>query len=303
MNERVKNIAQEPESNSARQVYRVEGYLAQLNSLLIIRHLNLLLIAAQKHRGATLASLDGGIDFAAKVPVLQQQIASYLSILERLNIQGGELISPADLAEIHREWEGLVCHLDESPVIASFELHSHFMDKLIKLIWRLAMRCQLFARKASSEHWQETDDYNERDHRALVQITMKLLPELIETIAKIRGLATHAAVCGVCDKPHQVRFSYLFQQLNSQNEALRKFSMSLKRDTLTGMPVLSQILLNDHKLGQLQHMVTHQIVVIDKIDLQGHVVFDFATDIIDIYHRVINDGVGRMQSYIEKRIN
>ncbi len=280
-------------------------YTHQVNSLTLIRYLNLLVITCQKYRGAGIALLGGDITFENGVHALQRQIHWSLKNIRVLNQQYGSIIQDNEWFEIESHWEALTQNWRSDTVITCFEMHSHFIEMLHKLMWSICVNAYYFSmipkldgaeiapsslKKVLSGH---------KDHQVLVQITMRLMPEMIETIARIRGIATHAVVCGVCDHEHKLRLSYLIQKLNAQKEQLAVVPKSLQHGTLTRLPSLAHLLLYEHKLDQLQQTLRNDVMCEGEINLVSQQLFEFATSIIDVYYNVIEDGMLYFQQNLE----
>jgi len=308
----VKSEGKKLEQISAEEVKRapadngglVGGYLAQLNILTLVRHLSLLLIEAQKHRGASMAVLEGNEHFSEKVLAVQGSIAHLIELISLLDRQSGGLVAD-EWDMISRDWQELIQHWREDTVLANFEFHSHFIERIINLIWTLVQQAHYFstpARATLEQGTKETDPvlcYSERNHYVLVKIALKLMPEMLENIAKLRGLATHACVRGSCDLDAQARFNHLQQMLNLNKETLRRESSQLQHEALRAIPSLPSILLHEHKLVKLQRLINDEIVIADRISIESLDMFDFATEIIAIYSQIIRDAVVAFQKRIE----
>lgn len=281
----------------------VPNYLAQLNSLIIIRHLSHLLIETQKHRGASMAVLEGNEGFGDKVLEEQEVVARLIEVISSLDEQSSGLLTVESWAAVRRDWLELTEHWRDDTVIANFEFHSHFIERVIALIWDLVKQATYFATPGiRNSHSNETDPalcYSERNHHVLIKIAFHLMPGMLENVAKLRGLATHACVRGSCDLDTQSRFNHLQQMLNLNKETLRKESSALQHEALRAIPSLPSILLHEHKLVKLQSLINDEIVISDHISMESLDMFDFATEIIAIYSQIIRDAVIAFQRRIE----
>ena len=90
--------------------------------------------------------------------------------------------------------------------------------------------------------------------------------------------------------------------MNHQKENLIKALRPLQHYMLNGMPALVDTLLHEHKLNQLLNMVSQEIIGRNEIDLESHDVFNFVTDIIEIYYAVIKQGIVLIQNNSERAI-
>ena len=270
----------------------VVNYLNQLNTLILTRHVILLMIEVQKHRGASMAVLAGNREFAARVSQSQRIIHRYLEIIQQLNQQAGMLISEDRWQSINHDWQALIEHWQTDPVMTNFEFHNHFIDSMVKLIWEQVCNAHLVAAAKPSEGTS----------RMLLTITLKLMPELLENIARVRGLATHVCSLGRSDAEFDSRFISLLHALNINKEKMRTISKTLQHNTLRAVPSLPEILLHDHKLDQLQQTVGSKIIGVDGIELSGKELFRFASEVIESYAQVIHDGITYFRSRAERQL-
>lgn len=273
----------------------VANYLQQLNTLILARHLTLLMIEAQKHRGASMAVLAGNREFMPRVKQSQQVIQRYLSVIDQLNRNGGELIEEDKWQSVKHDWLALIDHWQTDPVMTNFEFHNHFIDNMVRLIWELVGSARL------SQAGESAGAGSEGMSGMVLNITLKLMPELLENIARVRGLATHVCSLGHSDVEFDSRFVTLIHSLNMNKEKMRIVSKALQHDTLCAVPSLPEILLHDHKLDQLQQTVSTKITGAGVIELNSKELFDFASDIIDAYSQVIHDGITFFRRRIEHR--
>ena len=282
-------------------------YVNQLNSLIIIRHLNPLVIGAQKHRGASLALLEGDESYETQVDALQREISTRLEALGHLNEIYNFIIPEKKWNEVSQEWGALTAQWREDGVVTNFEFHCHFIERLMRLMWKVVLDTNyFFSSKLIKEGSINTlaisgdePSFNNIDHHFIVQLIAKDVPRLIETIAKIRGLATHAAVMKSCDQNHQTRLIHLLQTFSYQKEKIRGIPRSLKKETLQSLPTLMETLLHEHKLSQLLQTINNEIITSSDVTIDSHVIFDLATEIIDVYSAVIDQGLVLIQKNID----
>ncbi len=271
----------------------IAEYLQHLNSLMLVRHVALLMLEMQKHRGASMAVLAGNQAFVSRVDQSQSVIHRYIEIIQQLNQQTGQLISRDKWNSIKHDWQALIAHWQNDPVIANFEFHNHLIDRMVKLIWEL-----------SSHYRYSSDDLAvEETPQIVLTITLKLMPELLENIARARGLATHVCSLGTSNAEFDSRFVSLLHDLNMNKEKMRVISRTLQRDTLRAVPSLPEILLHDHKLDHLKQMVSTKIIGATDITLKSDELFDFASDVINTYSQVIHDGISFFRSRIEQQLH
>jgi len=226
-----------------------------------------------------------------RVKQSQKVIWRYLAVIEQLNQNSGGLISDEKLQSINHDWQVLIEHWQTDPVMTNFEFHNHFIDSMVKLVWEQVGSARLV-------QGSKADGVS----RMVLNITLKLMPELLENIARLRGLATHVCSLGHSDVDFDGRFISLISALNMNKEKMRIVCKALQHDTLRAVPSLPEILLHDHKLDQLQQTVSSTIVGSGSIELNSKDLFDFASDIIDTYSQVIHDGITFFRRKIEREL-
>jgi len=280
-------------------------YLQQLNLLTVIRHLSMLLMEAQKHRGTSMAVLEGDLLFEPQVLHEQSIIQRLIEVINHLNRNYCPTVLADKWQNIEQGWQSLILNWRNDTVIANFEFHSHIIESMVKLIWELAGEADYFSSVPDNNSITGRGDaestlfYSERNHEHLIQVSLKLMPEMLENIAKLRGLATHASVRGYCDGVTQSHFSYLLQSLNLNKEKLRMVTRSLQPDALRAVPSLPSILLYEHRLDQLQLLIQNKIMNNEEISVKGAYIFNFATEIIDVYSQIIRDAISAFQHRLE----
>lgn len=263
----------------------VAEYLQQLNTLMLVRHVTLLMIEVQKHRGASMVVLAGNQEFANRVEHSQRVILSYIEIIQQLNLQAGEPIAREKWQSVTHDWQALIAHWQHDPVMANFEFHNHLIDLMVKLIWELISQCH-FSGNARSESTE-----GEGMSQVLLTITLKLMPGLLENMARVRGLAAHVCSLGASSPEFDSRFVALLHDLSMTKEKMRAISRGLQHDTLRAVPSLPEILLHDHKLDHLKQIVSTRIIAATHITVESEELFDFASDVINTYAQVIHDGI------------
>ena len=280
----------------------VEQYVAQVNTLTLIRHLNLLIISGQKHRGAMLALLGGDASFEPKLLELNNQIAKRIDVISVLNSQYFNIISPTDLRALEGDWRLLEKSDCGGSIESCYELHNAFIESLLGLMWRMVSMIYLnhpsgSMARASSE--PSSALFFDKDQQTLLKITVRLMPELIETMAKLRGIATFVAVIGVCEDENQKRLAYLLQVLSNRKDQLADLSKSLGHTTLSALPAFAELFLHEHKLDQLQRVVRQEFMSNSEIKTGSQEIFDFVTSIVEVYYKAVEAGIDYFQHKIE----
>ena len=280
----------------------VARYLHYLRTLTIVRHLVPVIIASQQHRGANLAYLEGDQSYKEKVAELQNQIDYRLTTLQLINQELSKPVLKPEVIQLLQEWHN-VKSWSNGPALENFNLHSHFVEQLMQLVWRVTERSNYFFMDpalpgSTSGQFPEHELSN---GGLLIRFILNETPQLIELIAKIRGIATHASVLGVCDADHASMLGYLLTQLNQKKERFRDLSKQLQQYAIRDLPQLMDIQMQDSKIVQLAQIVKDQIIQSDRIQLGSQDIFTMATSIINSQTEVVYQGLDYIQNRMHRQ--
>lgn len=285
---------------SAPEIETVTRYLHQLRSITIIRHLFPVIVTSQQHRGAKLALLEGDEFFRERVGDLQQEIQHRLLALNVLN---REMMLPVDapsLEALLHEWD-IVKSWSGGPSLENYNLHSHFIEQQMKLLWQIAESTRCFIAVSGNESMAAaslatTDDL-------LIRFILHETPELIELIARIRGLASYALALGRCDEEQQAKLEYMLTLLNQKKEKFRVLSRQLQKYVLHDVPALIELQIQDVRIIQLVQMVNKTILASDEIHGEDHSIFSLATNIIDSQTEIVKQGLDYIQTKVHQQFD
>ena len=123
---------------------------------------------------------------------------------------------------------------------------------------------------------------------------------MMEQIARIRGLATYAAAKGECDYHHDRKLRYVISLARAQHEKLRHQAERL--EGILGGAISSLLLIKTYelKLMFLLTMVEQDILSGRTITASSHQVFKLASEIIDVYIKVVDDGLALLSRWHEE---
>ncbi len=274
----------------------VAQYLHELRSITLIRLLVPLFIASQQHRGASIALFEGNSAFKDRVDALQNEIRNRFITLETINKEFSETLTISETRQLRHEWE-TIRDWYGGTALENFRLHSHFTEQLMKLIWTLTERASRFnARYDQMDNSEDNTDL-------LIWFLLHETPELIELIAKIRGLATHATALGYCDEEHSSWLRYLLVQLNQKKEVFREHLSALQNYALKDVPAIIHLHIEDIKIVQLVQQVNENVLNQSTIKITGSDLFDMATAIIDSYSDVFEQGLSFVRSRINRQLD
>jgi len=288
----------------------VAKYIYHLRSITIIRQIIPLMIASQLHRGAQLALMEGGKYFEEKVKILQAEIDSRFTTLLLLNKELSTPLQEQQIKLLLQEWDTLQ-DWNGGPVLENFNLHSHFIEQLMRLIWSVSEKSNYFLVKLS----RDTKSNSHKNHNSndsisasaddglLSKFVLQEIPELIELLARIRGLATHSSVIKQCDAEHKTWLEFLLKQLKQKNEKFRVLIRSLQIYALRDLPALIDIEIQDVGIVQLIQFVENNILRDSDIEVNGHNVFMLTTNIINSYNKVVKQGIDFIQNKINQQLD
>ena len=275
---------------------RSEEYLRQRNYLVLLSHMALMLLEMQTHRGASMAMLSGGNEFIFTVIGAKRRVISCIHFIDNFSVQIGDEKKGDSWSQIKSEWKALNQQLQSDDCVSNFEFHSHLIDGLINMMMEVSKKVgetRLFEAKSSSFH-------EGRARHLLLHICLKLMPCLVENIAKLRGLSTYLCVTGQADERVVSRLASLQQKINKNKEDLRQACKALPQASFSEVPALGAILLHEHKLGQLQRLVQSKVMDVARMELDGGRLFSMATETIEAYYQVMVDGLACFQQDLQR---
>src|SRR5690606_12298743 len=125
----------------------------------------------------------------------------------------------------------------------------------------------------------------------LLNFVARELPEMIEQIARVRGLSTYIAACGEVEYHHDRKLRYVLQCAKQQNEKLRHQSERLRTVLKGAISSLPEIKAIELKLIYLMETVENDVLGGGTIKTNSHQLFKLATELIDVYWAVVNEGL------------
>lgn len=283
------------------------SYRQRQDALSLIRQLNHMAKAVQRHRGMSMAMLAGSTLFQGDFNVLQRQVERRLASLEVFAAQTGGLLLPRDKENLHNAWHTIRADWQGDDVIDNFELHSHFIEQLQGMIAGLARALErpvsvVTAAKAGIELIAEDDKGYPKMFKQieLLNFAARQVPMMVEEVARIRGLATYAAAKGECDYHHDRKLRYAISCARASNEKLRHQAGRLE-SLLTGAPIsLAMIKAYELKLMFLLGTVEMDILSGTTISADSHNLFKLATEIIDVYLKMVEDAMDLIDAWHEE---
>lgn len=300
--------AQQP-SNSPEQLI-CETINQRHHIISLIQQLHHMVTAVQLHRGMSMSLLGGNRVFETEIVHLQKQLERRLLIIETYLTQSEELLSLQEKNNLQQAWLTIRHDWHDDEVLDNFELHSHFIEQLITMIMGLASQLEIplenyianQTQSAADSTESKTVEIPEADTTTteqptypnalrvieLLNFVSEQLPNMIELLAKIRGLGSHAASVGKVEYRQDRRLRYLVQCAESQNEKIRHKSKRLNTIWKGEIPHLQDITTIEMKVHFLFETIKTDILSGHNISMEGHELFVRASDIINVYSKIID---------------
>lgn len=283
-------------------------YKSRRRALLLIMHLNQLSRAVQRHRGMSLALLAGSDLFHGDFEHLQRQLQCRLAFLVALCSEEGSPLGPRDQNNLLDAWDTIRSGFQDDDVIDNFELHSHFIDQLQTLSSSLARELEkpVSVVVAQTHKLEVSEPPSSSEYPRLFQqieiiaFSAQQAPTMVEQIARIRGLATFAAAKKECDYHHDRKLRYAISCARAANEKLRHHAERLETVLDRGVSSLSLIKAYELKLMFLLNMVESDILSGGPISANSHQLFKLATEIIDMYLKVVDEAFGLLGTWMDE---
>lgn len=286
-----------------KQMQRVtEAYKQRHSVLTLVRLLNHLVSAIQKHRGVSLAQLAGDGLFNDDVSTVQREINKRLWVMQHSCDHFHELV-PENVqinlqqswATVHQNWEG-----DE--ILENFEYHSFLIDQLFQLSTGLTR--QLAEPLALSCNLPEgaMPRTNSPMNQWILSLVSRGIPQLIEHLAKIRGIATHSAVVGGCEAEEEKKLRYWIQCAEQENQALMNQIDTMEKSVRDHWHSLGELKGFEFKLAFFLNTVSRDIIHGDCKRTEARTLFSLGSDLIGAYVEAVDGGITLMQSALESEL-
>lgn len=275
-----------------------ELYRQRQDALNLIKQLVQMIKAVQRHRGMSMALLGGNTLFRDEFERLQHQLERRLMSLQTFAAHTNNLLSEREQENLHSAWVTISRDWQHDSVIDNYELHCHLIEQLLGMLASLAKQLEQPVSNLVNNHSDvavanvDGGAYPNRfRHLEILHFSMRLMPSVVEQIGRIRALSTYAAAMGHCDSHHDGKLRYVIQCTRVNNEKLRHQAKRLEGILENDIGLLSQLKSYEIKLMFLLNMVESDVLNNGKITTDSNRLFSVATDIIDVYLKVIEDGI------------
>lgn len=269
------------------------AYRERHSVLTLMRQLNRLVNAIQIHRGVSLAHLAGDGLFTDDVTQVQSQVNQRLRVLNTSIEFFEALVPPQEQENIQHSWN-TVCHdWEGDALLENFEYHSFLIEQLLQLSAGLGRRLDEPLGGATEVLARSNSD------DPVLDLVCRKVPELIEHLARIRGLATHAAVVGVCDEDHQKKLQYWLQCVERQNRELIQAIDRLEPRIKNHWRSLAELKNYELKLAFFVNTVAKDLVQGAGKKSDARQLFTLGSEIIDAYVEGVDGGIALLHDRLE----
>ncbi len=177
-----------------------------------------LLKYTQQHRGINMAILDGDQFFRELLPSITKKIEALIQDIDLLLITHNLKMASDPFLQLKNEWKLVNNHWDSLEVLQNFEVHNHFVKRLMKFI-RTVINNQESAKFSQSSV--------DQDNTKITEFIFHDFIDLIESLAQIRGLSSHIASS---ENSNQSLSQLLHLLINTSYEKLAQTKQKLAND-------------------------------------------------------------------------
>ncbi|SMF54793.1 hypothetical protein SAMN02745866_03494 [Alteromonadaceae bacterium Bs31] len=276
-------------------------FRAREDVLSLVNQINQLIKAVQKHRGVSMGLLGGDNSFVHGFQSLQVQLERRLATLEVFARRTGGLLSEREKENLHLAWHTIRQNWQDDELSDNFELHSHFIEQLKSMLVSLAKQLEKPFVQELAERAEGSVSYPKLFKQIeLLQFVAKQLPDMIEHIAKVRGLAVYAASAGSVDFYNDRKLRFLLQTAREQSDKLRHQAERINELLDDEIPSFLELKNLELKLLFLLNTVEQDVLSGVTITTSSQQFFSLATEIIDVYWKVVNDGLSVLRRWHEE---
>lgn len=283
----------------------------RLNALMLIQQLIQMIKAVQRHRGMSMGLLGGNKHFLEDFPKLQQQLTTRLQLFMAFSSKTQGLLSTRDQENLRSAWLTISHDWQEDSVIDNYELHCHLIEHLLALVATLAKQLEqpMSALMMTNENEHTLINTagaiypNRSKQLEVLHFSTRLMPSVAEQIGRIRALATYTAALGQCDPDYTSKLRYVIQCTKVNNEKLRNQAKRMETILDKHSPLLSSLKSYEIKLTFLLDMVEQDVLTESgKTTADSNRLFEIATNIIDMYLNIVDEGIALLERWHQDEI-
>ncbi len=282
-----------------------EEYHQRLDALTLVKQLIYMIKAVQQHRGMSMGMLGGNTRCRTELTRLQTQLERRLDLVQAFAARSLNLLTPRDRENLSNAWLTISRDWQQDAVVDNYELHCHLIEQLLSMVAALGKQLELPTSQALSPHTNverissdhnpiptEGNPYPNRfKYLEALHFSTRLMPSVAEQIGRIRALSTYASALGHCDKDVSSKLRYAIQCTRVNNEKLRHQTKRLENLLDKDLSLLSHLKSYEIKLDFLLTMVENDVVNPSQINADSQRLFVLASDIIDMYLKIVDEGI------------
>lgn len=273
-----------------------EDYRSRQDALSLIRQLVQMIKGSQRHRGMSIAMLGGNKEFEPEFDRLQHTLERRLLALQAFT-QGTALLSERERENLHTAWLTISRDWHSDSVIDNYELHCHLVEQLLAMLISLSRPLETPMSEPRGEAMETPTRVQTLE---LLHFCTRMMPSVVEQIGRIRALSSYAAAIGHCDPHHDNKLRYVIQNTKVNNEKLRHQIRRLEQVLGAEFGQLGELKRYELKLMFLLNMVESDVLGGGPITADSGRLFQVATDIIDVYLQVVENGIALLTLWLEQ---
>jgi len=278
-------------------------YRERQDALTLIKQLVRLIKGVQRHRGMSMAMLGGNTQFRADFSRMQNKLERRILALQAFTA-GTELLTDREQDNLHNAWVTISRDWQEDLVIDNYELHCHLVEQLLMTLASVSRRLEEPLTDQSAGPPEAGQPGSGGPTRLqlleLLHFSTRLMPAVVEQIGRIRALSSYAAALGHCDSHHASKLRYVIQNTQVNNEKLRHQIRRLESVLGPEFAQLGELKRYELKLMFLLNMVETDVLTDEPITADSNRLFRVATDIIDVYLQVVENGITLLHQWQER---